>query len=148
MDKNSTAFIPKFQPESVTTIGTICLGILLVLSTFSPSSSHAADGAAATPDPERGKQLFSKRCGGCHSLDADKEGPRLGGVYGRKAGSISTFKYSDALKASSIVWNDALLDRWLTDTDSVVPDNDMDFHVPNAQERADIIRFLKVSSGK
>ena len=33
-----------------------------------------------------GKELFEKRCGGCHSLDRDKEGPRLGGVYGRTAG--------------------------------------------------------------
>jgi cytochrome c len=147
MHQNTTTLIRRLRPGSIIAIGTICL-ILLVLSTFSPLSSHAADGAAAPPDPERGKQLFTKRCGGCHSLDADKEGPRLGNVYGRKAGSIATFKYSDALKASSIVWNDELLEKWLTNTELLVPDNDMDFHVPNAQERADIIRFLKVSSGK
>ena len=29
-----------------------------------------------------------------------------------------------------------------------MPDNDMDFHVPSAEERADIIQFLRVSSGK
>jgi cytochrome c len=46
------------------------------------------------------------------------------------------------------VWNDALLDKWLINTESVVPDNDMDFHVPKADERADIIQFLRVSSGK
>jgi cytochrome c len=99
-------------------------------------------------DPSRGKELFVKRCGGCHSLDGDKEGPRLGNVFGRKAGTISTFKYSDALKSAQIVWDEALLNKWLIDTDSVVPDNDMDFHVPKADERADIIQFLRVSSGK
>ena len=138
----------RLQPELVTAIVTFSFCILLVLSAVFPSSSRAAEGAAVTPDAERGKQLFTKRCSGCHSLDTDKEGPRLRNVYSRKAGSIASFKYSDALKASSIVWDDALLDKWLTDTDSLVPNNDMDFHVPNAQERADIIRFLKVSSGK
>jgi len=33
-----------------------------------------------------GKALFEKRCGGCHALDRDKEGPRLGGVYARALG--------------------------------------------------------------
>jgi len=30
----------------------------------------------------------------------------------------------------------------------VVPDNNMDFRVPSADERADIIEFLRVSAGK
>jgi cytochrome c len=72
----------------------------------------------------------------------------LGNVYGRKAGSVSTFRYSDALKATQITWNDALLDKWLTDPEAVVPDTDMEFHVPKPDERAAIIRFLRLSSGK
>jgi cytochrome c len=103
---------------------------------------------ATSGDPQRGKELFEKRCGGCHSLDKDKEGPRLGNVVGRKAGTIPSFKYSDSLKSAQVVWNEASLDKWLIDTDAVVPDNDMDFHVPKADERADIIQFLRVSSGK
>jgi len=106
-----------------------------------------AAGAANSGDPIRGKTLFEKRCGGCHSLDTDKEGPRLRNVYGRKAGSIATFKYSDSLKAATHTWDAALLNKWLTDTESVVPDNNMDFHVPSADERADIIAFLRVSGG-
>ena len=50
-------------------------------------------------------------------------------------------------KAANFTWNDALLEKWLTDTESVVPDNNMDFHVPNPDERADIIGYLRVSSG-
>jgi cytochrome c len=99
-------------------------------------------------DPVRGKDLFEKRCTGCHSLNAEKEGPRLGNVYGRRAGSIPTFKYSDALKGAQITWDENLLDKWLVNTEAVVPDNDMDFHVPKADERADIIEYLRVSSGR
>ena len=95
-----------------------------------------------------GKELFEKRCGGCHALDRDKEGPRLRGVYGRVAGSLDSFKYSDALKKSKITWTDERLDKWLTDTEKLVPDNDMAFHVERPEERGDIIAYLKQNSGK
>jgi cytochrome c len=94
------------------------------------------------------KELFEKRCGGCHALDRDKEGPRLRGAYGRTAGSIDSFQYSDALKKSRIVWNDDTLDRWLTDTEKLVPNNDMTFHVDKSDERRDIIAYLKQISAK
>jgi len=95
-----------------------------------------------------GKELFAKRCGGCHALDRDKEGPRLRGVYGRVAGSVDSFQYSDALKKSKITWTEATLDKWLTDTEKLVPDNDMSFHVERPDERGEIIAYLKQSSGK
>jgi cytochrome c len=95
-----------------------------------------------------GKELFEKRCGGCHALDRDKEGPRLRGVYGRVAGSLDSFKHSDALKNSKITWTDERLDKWLTDTEKLVPDNDMTFHVEKPEERGEIIAFLKQNSGK
>lgn len=94
------------------------------------------------------KELFDKRCGGCHALDRDKEGPQLHGVFGRKAGSVPSFQYSDALKKSEIVWTEETLDRWLTDTDKLVPNNDMTFHVEKAEERRAIITYLKHNSGK
>ena len=96
--------------------------------------------AQARPD---GKALFERRCGGCHALDRDKEGPRLGGVYGRMAGSLDSFQYSDALKKSKVKWAEDTLDKWLTDTEKLVPNNDMTFHVEDAVERSAIIAYLK-----
>lgn len=90
-----------------------------------------------------GRALFEKRCGGCHALGRDKEGPRLGGVYGRTAGTIESFQYSEALKKSKIKWTEETLDKWLTDTEKLVPDNDMTFHVEKADERGEIIAYLK-----
>lgn len=118
--------------------------VLVLAASATPPAAQA--GSITTGDPMRGKDLFAKRCGGCHSLESDKEGPRLRGVYGRRAGSIATFKYSDALKSANFSWDAAALDRWLTNTESVIPDNDMDFQVPKADERADIIAFLRISS--
>lgn len=106
----------------------------------------AASVKAQTADA--GKELFQKRCGGCHALDRDKEGPRLHGVYGRLAGSIESFQYSDALRKSNVVWREETLERWLTDTESLVPGNDMTFHVEKAEERRAIIAFLKQGSPK
>jgi cytochrome c len=94
------------------------------------------------------KALFEKRCGGCHALDRDKEGPRLGGVYGRTAGSVDSFQYSDALKKSRVKWTEETLNQWLTDTEKLVPNNDMTFHVEKADERSEIIAYLKRNSGR
>jgi cytochrome c len=95
-----------------------------------------------------GKELFEKRCGGCHALDRDKEGPRLHGVYGRAAGLMDSFQYSEALKKSKVVWTEDTLERWLTNTEELIPDNDMTFRVERADERREIIAFLKQDSGK
>ena len=98
---------------------------------------------ARTQPAARGQVLFERRCTGCHALDRDKEGPRLGGVYGRVSGSVPSFHYSDALKNARIAWDAQLLDKWLSDPDSLVPDNDMAFHVDSAAERSEIITYLK-----
>ena len=107
------------------------------------SSAISAQAQAQTG----GKALFEKRCSGCHALDRDKEGPRLGGVYGRTAGSVESFQYSDALKKSGIKWTEENLAKWLTDTEKLVPNNDMAFHVEKPDERTEIIAYLK-NSGK
>ena len=80
---------------------------------------------------ESGRVAFEKRCTGCHALDHEKSGPRLAGVFGRRAGSLSSYPYSKPLKKSNVVWNEATLDKWLADPDSVVPDSDMAFRLNN-----------------
>jgi cytochrome c len=98
--------------------------------------------------PVNRKQLFERRCGACHSLDRDREGPRLGGVYGRMAGTVHSFQYSDALRKAKIKWGAESLDKWLTDPEQVVPNNDMAFHLENAGERREIIAYLEDNSRK
>jgi len=98
---------------------------------------------AAGTDPPRGQQLFERRCTGCHRLDDVRSGPRLRGVFGRAAGADPGFPYSNALKSARLTWDEATLDRWLTDPEAVVPNNDMAFRISNADERAEIIAYLK-----
>src|ERR1700675_223676 len=80
--------------------------------------------AASAKDPGSGRDAFEKRCTGCHALDTIKVGPRLRGVYGRNAGKDARFSYSDAVKSATVTWDEVTLDRWLADTESVIPDND------------------------
>jgi cytochrome c len=111
-------------------------------------ASGGSEAALAGPgDPVHGQAVFYKRCTGCHAMDADREGPRLSGVYGRKAGSIPGFAYSKGLKNSDITWTDATIERWLSDPDLMVHDNNMSFSLPRADERRDLIAFLRQQSG-
>ncbi len=115
------------------------------LSMLGKSAGGSEATLAGDGDAVRGKAVFEKRCIGCHAMEADREGPRLAGVYGRKAGSVPGFTYSAGLKSLGLTWNDATLERWLSDPDMVVPDNNMSLSVPKAEDRRDLIAFLKQS---
>jgi cytochrome c len=121
-------------------MGAVVTGVIFIAG----SSLHLVAQPHAGAD---GKELFQKRCGGCHALDRDKEGPRLGGVHGRRAGSVDSFQYSEALKSSKITWNEESLEKWLTDPERLVPNNDMAFRLDKAEERSAIIAYLR-SSGR
>jgi cytochrome c len=98
---------------------------------------------AKAQNAEHGKELFERRCTACHALDKEKEGPRLRGVYGRMSGSVPSFPYSDGVKAAHITWDATSLDKWLADTEKFIPNNDMGIQLAKAEERADIIAYLK-----
>jgi len=115
-------------------------------ATFALAAFYAlAAGAAAAGlagDADRGEQIY-QACTDCHSLDKNDVGPRHRGVFGRKAGSLPDYDYSDALKSANIVWNEETLDKWLTDPQAFVPGVRMFFHLDNPQDRADVIAYLK-----
>lgn len=101
------------------------------------ASAHA-DGDAA-----RGRQLYESRCIACHSPDMNRVGPMHRGVFGRRAGSLPDYSYSRALKVADFVWNEQTLDKWLTNPQAFVPGQKMSFKVVKAEDRADIIAYLR-----
>ncbi|MFO1163133.1 MAG: c-type cytochrome [Reyranellaceae bacterium] len=108
----------------------------------------AATGHTAAADATHGQELYESRCGGCHSLDANRVGPAHRGVYGRKAGSAPNFGYSTAVKNSKVVWEETTLDAWLTNPQALIPGQRMNFRVATSEDRADIIAYLRQQSGK
>jgi cytochrome c len=99
-----------------------------------------------TADPEKGKVLYLQ-CRACHSLEsggANKVGPNLHGVFGRKAGLAPGFTYSDAVVGSSIVWSAETLNEWLARPSDFLPGNRMVFvGIRKPEDRANLIAFLK-----
>ena len=121
-------------------------GLRLALRVSAALLPAMAAPAEAAGNAEKGAALF-RACVACHSLKPDQNmtGPSLAGVWERKAGGLSSFeRYSPALKSSGIVWDENSLDAWLKSPQSLIPRNRMTFPgISNAQQRADLIAFLK-----
>lgn len=99
-------------------------------------------------DAARGAQLYKRVCAVCHSLDANRIGPMHRGVLGRPVASVDGFRYSKALSAQSFVWDEATLDKWLENPPALAPGTAMGIRVRSADDRADIIAFLRQEAGK
>lgn len=119
------------------------LGLILL-------GAFASAPAESPGDPERGARAF-RACAACHSLQADRHmtGPSLAGLWGRRAGTVEGFtRYSKALEAADLVWNEETLDAWLADPAGFLPGNRMIYQgVKDDQARADLIAFLKAATG-
>ena len=104
----------------------------------------ASSGAFA--DVDAGADSFDANCAECHSLAKPikhKKGPSLVGVFGRSAGSIAGFEFSDGMKTSGMTWTQEKLDAYIANPKAVVADGKMKFKgLANAKERADLIEFL------
>ncbi|QEX22615.1 cytochrome C protein [Hypericibacter adhaerens] len=112
--------------------------LLVLAAAIGTTAAAHADGDAA-----HGKALFS-RCSTCHAVtDQNKAGPHLSGVFGRKAGTVEGFRYSKALPASGIVWDDQTLDSYLADPAKAVAGTSMLVKLPKPEDRADIVAYLK-----
>lgn len=98
--------------------------------------------AHAQGDASHGMQLYAVRCAACHSVEYNGVGPTHKDLIGRRAGTVPGYGYSDALKASVVVWDEASLSKWLTDPAKFIPGQKMFISIPDAHERADIVAYL------
>ena len=86
-------------------------------------------GAALAQDVAAGEKSFRK-CAPCHSIGPDaanKVGPELNGLNGRKSGTVDGFNYSDANKDSGITWGEAVFKEYIKDPRAKVPGTKMVF---------------------
>jgi cytochrome c len=106
------------------------------------ASANDASPAVPKGDPVHGKALY-QACSGCHSVDENELGPRHRGVFGRRAGSVTDYAYSPALRSSGLTWDSDTLDRWLANPSKLVPGTKMYFKMDDAKSRADIVAYLE-----
>lgn len=119
---------------------TIAATILLLSGTVAGGDEITK---TAIGDPASGAVLYQQRCGACHSLDQNRIGPMHRNLYGAAAGAVDGFAYSPALADLDVTWTDATLDAWLLNPGEMAPGTRMGYRLPDAQERADIIAYLR-----
>jgi cytochrome c2 len=117
-----------------TTVGASSIFLTLL---FSPMVSHAAGNA------EVGQHDFAL-CARCHSSapGVNMRGPSLAGIVGRKSGVAVGYKYSAAMAAANLTWDDASLDKFLAGPRTFVPGTRMSISVASGAERQDIVAYL------
>ncbi len=94
---------------------------------------------ATAAEPTRGELLF-QTCAACHSVLGDGVGPDLRGIYGKPAATRPGFAYSEALRASGLVWDDATLRAFLHNPQATVKGTKMAF--PGYTSDADVEAVL------
>jgi cytochrome c len=115
----------------------IIAGALALTSTAALSQGDAAEG----------EKVFNK-CKACHAVDEpqNKIGPHLVGIFGRPAGSVEDFNYSDAMKESGVTWNEETIAAYLADPRGYIKGNRMALAGLEEEEIADLIAYLKEES--
>ncbi len=107
--------------------------------------------AGGTGDAARGEKLF-RACKGCHTVGPGGRnivGPRLYGLFGRKAGAVKDYKYSEALRNADIIWTEETVGKLFElGPDVFTPGSKMPLQaMTRAKDRADLIAFLKRITG-
>jgi cytochrome c len=121
--------------------------ILLLLASIVGLSACRAP---APQDPVQAAALERERafaiCAGCHTVHAggiNRYGPNLHGVFGRRAGSLAGYAYSDGMRAADIVWSEQTLDAFLRSPSASVPGTRMYNAFPDPERRRLVIEYLQ-----
>ena len=98
-----------------------------------------------------GEKQFARKCSVCHTLIANgkkRAGPTLYKIFGRKAGTLSGYKYSKALIKSDIIWNENTINELFDKgPDKVTPGTKMPIQkMKRYEDRKDLVMFLKEST--
>ena len=105
----------------------------------------------ASTNAAEGAKIF-KKCAACHSISqggANKIGPALWGVLGRKAGSVSDYKYSKAMIAYGKPWSFEEMDGFLIKPKEWVKGTKMAFAgIKDAKDRAAVILYMNENTDK
>ncbi|MGD9882603.1 MAG: cytochrome c family protein [Reyranella sp.] len=128
----------------------------IAVSEEAPAATTAAAPAAELPpigpelakaNVDAGKAIFQKQCFTCHTADkggANKVGPNLWGIVGRKKASHGGFSYSSAMQAKGGDWTYEDINHLIFKPAAYVKGTKMAFAgLPKPQERADVIAYLR-----
>lgn len=122
-----------------------CALICSALLALTPAAVSAADAG----DPDKGKRVFNK-CKSCHMVGPkarNRVGPHLNEVFGRPAGSLDGYDYSEDLAREGVdglVWTAEKLDIFIENPKSLVSQSFMNFRgIKDQDDRTNLIAFLR-----
>ena len=102
--------------------------------------------AAAAGNAKDGAAVFMDNCGVCHTAEkgaANKIGPNLFGVVGRKSAVAPGYMYSPAMMKAGLTWDAPTLQVYLMGPQKKVPGTKMGFPgFSDPQDEADVIAYL------
>ena len=100
-------------------------------------------------DATNGEKIF-KKCAACHSINkggANKIGPALYNVVGRKVGGLNNYKYSKALASYDKDWTFEELNGFLKKPATYIKGTKMAYAgLRKETDRASIIKYLNQNS--
>lgn len=121
------------------------------LSDIGDSPQMATVARAFQTDPtavSNGERQFLRKCSVCHTTQGDgarRAGPTLAGIFGRKAGAVPGYAYTQTLVDSPIIWDDATIDALFDiGPEHYLPGTKMPMQrIRKAEDRADLIDYLR-----
>ena len=112
-----------------------------IMAAVSFSAASFAEG-----DAVKGQKVF-KKCKACHTVNEGGKkliGPNLFGIVGKKSAQMEGFKYSKAMTASGLTWDEATLDTFLKKPKAMIKKTKMTFAgLKKDKQRANVIAYLK-----
>jgi cytochrome c len=134
--RSNVSAAPSSQSEGIAMMRSLLLAAAIL---------GAASATAAAQDASKGEHVFNM-CRPCHDIGPDaanKLGPELNSLDGRRAGSVADYPYSDANKKSGIVWNEATFKQYIQNPAAMVPGTKMFFTgITNKQEIDDLWAYV------
>ncbi|MBN9671903.1 c-type cytochrome [Roseibium aggregatum] len=121
------------------------------LARFDPMATETPEFLKKPEEMSNGERQFARKCSICHALTPDggrKAGPTLHEVFGRRAGSLPGYSYSQTLLESGIVWSEETIDGLFLDgPDHYIPGSKMPMQrIVRPADRDDLIDYLKAAT--
>lgn len=121
------------------------------LASFAPMTTEKPEFLRNPDEMSNGERQFARKCSVCHSLTADgarRAGPTLYKVFGRRAGTLPGYSYSETLDKSDIIWSEETIDRLFLDgPDHYIPGSKMPMQrIVLPEDRKDLVDYLKTAT--